>query len=388
MNKETYTQTTSWLPYRFDTEQAAVECGWLLGQVCARVSQVCRSILPPVVAAELRADIRVRGIAALAALAGNSLGERALRQLLAGQLEVPPSREYLRQELVNLLAAESALSAQRAGATPSLTTSSLLALHATLLRDLNIPGSAPVGALRRAEQEFNGYRGVAPADIAPLLERLSAWLEELRASLHVSFGRGSDILRAILAHRYLTWIRPFPAANARVARLVEQDILRRSGVPATVALLLPIHYDLTRSAYAAQLRGQPGAQDDESVFAFLRYALQGLYDGLEELVNGMDESQLTIHWARHIDTILGEDERTTSDRKWYLIQAISEQDSAIKREDIAQLSPSLAAAYALVSERTLRRDIRDLLHAGLLEETQAGLRARKEQLYAFLDDVQ
>ena len=388
MNKETYTQTTSWLPYRFDAEQAAVECGWLLGQVCARVSQVCRSILPPVVAAELRADIRVRGIAALAALAGNSLGEGALRQLLAGQLKVPPSREYLRQELVNLLAAESALAAQRAGATPSLTTSSLLALHATLLRDLNIPGSAPVGALRRDEQEFNGYRGVAPADIAPLLERLSAWLEELRASLPASFGRGSDILRAILAHRYLTWIRPFPAANARVARLVEQDILRRSGVPATVALLLPIHYDLTRSAYAAQLRGQSGAQDDESIFAFLRYALQGLYDGLEELVNRMDESQLTIHWARHIDMILGEDERTLSDRKWYLIQAISEQDSAIKRDEIAQLSPSLAAAYALVSERTLRRDIRDLLHAGLLEETQAGLRARKEQLYAFLDDVQ
>ncbi len=388
MYKETYTQTTSWLPYKFDAEQAAVECGWLLGQVCARVSQVCRSILPPVVATELRADIRVRGIAALAALAGNSLGERALRQLLAGQLKVPPSREYLRQELVNLLAAESALAAQRAGATPSLTTSSLLALHATLLRDLNIPGSTPVGALRRVEQEFNGYRGVAPADIAPLLERLSAWLEELRAPLHASFGRGGDILRAILAHRYLTWIRPFPAANARVARLVEQDILRRSGVPATVALLLPIHYDLTRSAYAAQLQGQPGAQDDESVFAFLRYALQGLYDGLEELVNRMDESQLTIHWARHIDTILGEVERTLSDRKWYLIQAISEQDSAIKREDIAQLSPSLAAAYALVSERTLRRDIRDLLHAGLLEETQAGLRARKEQLYAFLDDVQ
>ncbi len=388
MNKETYTQTTSWLPYRFDAEQAAVECGWLLGQVCARVSQVCRSILPPVVAASLRADIRVRGIAALAALAGNSLGEGALRQLLAGQLKVPPSREYLRQELVNLLAAESALAAQRAGATPSLTTSSLLALHATLLRDLNIPGSAPVGALRRDEQEFNGYRGVAPADIAPLLERLSAWLEELRAPLHASFGRGGDILRAILAHRYLTWIRPFPAANARVARLVEQDILRRSGVPATVALLLPIHYDLTRSAYAAQLRGQSGAQDDESIFAFLRYALQGLYDGLEELVNRMDESQLTIHWARHIDMILGEDERTLSDRKWYLIQAISEQDSAIKRDEIAQLSPSLAAAYALVSERTLRRDIRDLLHAGLLEETQAGLRARKEQLYAFLDDVQ
>ena len=53
-----------------------------------------------------------------------------------------------------------------------------------------------------------------------------------------------------------------------------------------------------------------------------------------------------------------------------------------------QLSPFLAAAYAKVSERTLRRDIRDLLRAGLLEETQAGLRARKEQLYAFLSDVE
>ena len=388
MNIRTEIQTHPWLSSQFDTDQVAVACGWLLGQVCARVEQVCRSILPPVVADDLRADMRVRGIAALAALAGNTLGEGALRQLLAGQLEVPPSREYLRQELVNLLAAEEVLATQRGGATASLTTSALLALHAALLRDLNIHGSPPAGALRREEQVFNGYRGVAPADIAPLLEQMSAWLEELRAPLRASFGRGGDILRAFLAHRYLTWIRPFPAANARVARLVEQDILRRSGVPATVALLLPIHYALTRSAYAAQMHGQPSPQGAESVFAFLRYALQGLHDGLAELVNRMDESQLSIHWVRHVETILGDNDRTSIGRKRQLIQVISEKDGAIKRDDIVQLSPFLAAAYAKVSERTLRRDIRDLLRAGLLEETQAGLRARKEQLYAFLSDVE
>ena len=95
-----------------DERRVATECGWLLGRVCARLEQVCRTILPPTMADELREEVRIRGIAALATLAGNTLGETALRQLLSGALEVPPSREYLRQELLNQIAAVDALASR------------------------------------------------------------------------------------------------------------------------------------------------------------------------------------------------------------------------------------------------------------------------------------
>ena len=372
-----------------DERRVATECGWLLGRVCARIEQVCRTILPPTMAEELREEVRIRGIAALATLAGNTLGETALRQLLSGALEVPPSREYLRQGLLNQIAAVAALASAthlRAAESP-LTTSALLALHAALLRDLQplgMPGMALAGALRREERVFQGIPGASPVEIAPQLEELAAWLAERHDPLRDAFDDfGSGLLRAILAHRCLLWIRPFALANGRVARLVEQQLLRRTGLPAIVTLLLPIHYQLTHSAYTAQLSTPP---TEESLFAFVGYTLQGLLDGLNELLDRMAESHLSVHWLRHISLTIGESERITAERKSSIMSAISIQDSPIKRDKIPQLSPKLAATYAQLTERTLRRDLQDLLRLGLLEEGAVGLRARKELLYAFLPE--
>ena len=373
----------------FDERQVATECGWLLGRVCARLEQVCRTILPPTFADELRGEVRIRGIAALATLAGNTLGETALRQLLSGELAVPPSREYLRQELINQIAAVDALAGRaRLSATDAhspLTTSTLLALHTALLRDLQplgMHGMAPPGALRREERLFQGIPGAPPAEIAPQLEGLAAWLAERHDPLRDAFDDfGSGLLRALLAHRCLLWIRPFALANGRVARLVEQQLLRRTRLPAIVTLLLPIHYQLTHSAYTAQLAAQP---TEESLFAFIGYALEGLLDGLDELLDRMAESHLSVHWLRHVSLTIGDSERTTTERKSLIMASISTQDSPIKRDKIPQLSPRLAAVYSQLTDRTLRRDLQDLLRLGLLEESAVGLRARKEQLYAFL----
>lgn len=377
-----------------DERRVAAECGWLLGRVGARLEQVCRTILPPAVAEELREDVRIRGIASLATLAGNTLGETALRQLLSGsgQLEVPPSREYLLQELNNQIAALGALggaslSHSREASSP-LATSTLLALHTTLLRDLNLHGMPPAGALRREEQVFQGLSGASPAEIAPQLERLAAWLEvraDPESSWHNAFADlGCAMLRALLAHRCLLWLRPFALANGRIARLVEQTILRRTGLPNIVTLLLPIHYQLTHSAYIAQLAAPP---TEESLFAFLNYALQGWLDGLDELLDRMDESHLSVHWLRHVALTIGDNERKTIERKSQIMAAISALESPIKRDKIPLLCPQLSSAYATLTERTLRRDLQGLLHLGLLEESAVGLRARKEQLYAFLPEL-
>ena len=243
---------------------------------------------------------------------------------------------------------------------------------------------APAGALRREERVFQGIPGTSPAEIAPQLEGLAAWLAERHDPLRDAFDDfGSGLLRALMAHRCLMWIRPFALANGRVARLVEQHLLRRAALPAIVTLLLPIHYQLTHSAYTAQLSAPP---TEESLFAFIGYALQGLLDGLDELLDRMAESHLSVHWLRHVYLTIGERERTTAERKASIMAAISTKESPVKRDKIPQLSPQLAATYAQLTERTLRRDLQDLLRLGLLEESAVGLRARKELLYAFLPE--
>ena len=265
--------------FALDERLLAQECGWLLGQVSARVEQARRAILPPAVAAEIREAERLRGLSALAALADNTLGEDALRRLLAGELTVPPSREYLRQELVNLLRAERAIASDVPSASDALATGALLELHATLLRDLRVSGEEQPGAFRQQERAFHGWRAAPAAEIPRMLAALFAWLGELRASLRDSFADDAAFVCALLAHRHLLWIRPFSSGNGAVARLSEQSLLRQAGVPAAIASLLPQHYQLTRRAYQAQIIRPPVSQDADGALAFLRYALQGWLDG-------------------------------------------------------------------------------------------------------------
>ena len=346
-------------------------CGWLLGRTCARIEQLCRSVLPPAVAAELREDVHIRGTVALTTLGGNTLGETLLREILTEQREVPPSRQYLRQELFNQVAALEAVGGAAREGGAQLLLSALLALHDTLLRDIPVPGAATdAGALNSAEQTH--------------LAQLARLLSELQAPLSESFsGLGSGLARAILAHRQLLWLRPFVVGNGRVARLVEQAILRQSGLPATASLLLPIHYQLTHSAYQSLSSDPP---DEDSLLSFLRYALLGLHDGVEELLDRLDESHLDIHWLRHVQTIIGDKDQKSYERKYEIMSVISMKDFAIKRDHIPKLSPELAAIYASLTDRTLRRDVQDLLRLGLLVESSAGLRAYKEQLYTFLPE--
>ena len=51
---------------------------------------------------------------------------------------------------------------------------------------------------------------------------------------------------------------------------------------------------------------------------------------------------------------------------------------------LSEVSPRVAAAYALKTSKTLSRDVNALLQMGLLVEEQGGFQARKDLILAFL----
>ena len=72
-----------------------------------------------------------------------------------------------------------------------------------------------------------------------------------------------------------------------------------------------------------------------------------------------------------------------------------ETGKAIPLSGIRQLSPRLAVAYHQKTDKTIRRDINELIAMDLLEETRGGLRPKIEKMLAFMspalaaeDDVQ
>ena len=74
------------------------------------------------------------------------------------------------------------------------------------------------------------------------------------------------------------------------------------------------------------------------------------------------------------------------DRQRELVLAMP-TDRALKRDELAGLTPQLAQLYAPAGPRTLSRDLNRLEQAGLIERDKREIRAAIHQLAAFLPPI-
>ena len=224
-----YERTHPWISFRLDLRRAGPRLWTLLGQAVARCAQIAGAALPPGNAQSMQTLYLIKGAQATTAIEGNTLNEDQIRDRIEGRRRLPPSQEYLGQEVDNVLAACKAIEEAIArGRRVPLTPAWISDCNRQVLHDLGahldegvVPGEIPTGAVG-----VGRYRGAPRADCAFLLDRLCQWLEE-EPELTV-FGRAEDnrgataILQAVMAHLYIAWIHPFGDGTGRTARhLVE-----------------------------------------------------------------------------------------------------------------------------------------------------------------------
>jgi Fic family protein len=174
-----------------------------------------------------------------------------------------------------------------------------------------------------------------------------------------------------MAHLYFVWIHPFGDGNGRTARLIEFQILLSVGVPAVAAHLLSNHYNLTRSEYYRNLEHTSKNGGDPS--DFILYALQGFVDGLREEIEFIQGQQIAVHWINHIyNTFRGKHSSTDERRKDLMLQLADIDQVDFTLNEIWDGTPKIARMYASFSERTLTRDLDELVEMELL--TKAGSR--------------
>lgn len=131
-------------------------------------------------------------------------------------------------------------------------------------------------------------------DCEYLLERLCRWINNLTSPQN---SVAIAVVRAVLAHLYLAWIHPFGDGNGRTARLVEFQIFLGVGMPTVACHLLSNHYNQTRSEYYRQLSLASKTADP---FCFIRYAVAGLVDQLDEQIKRIREYQHAVVWKDHV----------------------------------------------------------------------------------------
>jgi Fic family protein len=376
-----YERTHPWINFRCDMTRFGHQIWMLLGEARSKCEHIAGIPLEPTVVAELHQVYMIKGVLASSAIEGNTLSEEQARQYLEGELELPPSQQYLGQEVQNVLDATNLIGQLILNSEATdLTVEDVKEYNRIVLSDLELGEGVEPGEIRDYPVTVSRYVGAPPEDCEHLLERTCEWLNSPElcpaSEDRVIYG----LLRAILAHLYLAWIHPFGDGNGRTARLIEFQTLVAAGLPSPAAHLLSNHYNLTRHEYYRQLDYSSRSGGD--INPFIEYALRGFVDGLKDQLKWIRAQQLTIYWRDYIHKVFKDQESDVDRRRRHLALDLPVEPTPLAK--IREVSVRVARDYANKSNKTLRRDLGILEDMDLVEIADGAARANMNLILAFL----
>ena len=378
----TYEQTHPWLSFELDLRGLDYTTWVELGKATEGIAYMGKVPLTPEAAERLHRLYLAKGILATTAIEGNTLTEDEVLQHLNGELHLPPSREYLAQELDNIVEACNLIGNRviEIGTYP-LTPEIIREYNRLVLRELPLEEGIIPGAVRDYSVVVGRYRGAPAEDCEYLLERFCDWLNS------IEYPDGMEdvysILVAIAAHLYFVWIHPFGDGNGRTARLIEFRYLLKAGFPTPAAHLLSNFYNLTRAEYYRQLdtASRKGTMDD-----FINYAVRGLVDQLNEQMQVIRELHFDTVWRDFVYSRFRQHSapRARQRRLVLDLSKVKENNGWVDVASISHLTPRLAEEYARKTRKTLSRDLNFLEEEQLILRINGRVKANTDIILAFL----
>ena len=150
------------------------------------------------------------------------MSEDEARKVVEAASELPPSKEYLAQEIRNVIAAYNAIKNELLQ-NPSMKVSPerLDRYNAMILEGLQVEDHVVSGQTRRTGVVVGSvYKAPDHEDCKYLLGRLCEWLNgpDFQApAAKAEYKASLAILKAMVAHVYLAWIHPYGDGNGRTA---------------------------------------------------------------------------------------------------------------------------------------------------------------------------
>ena len=372
VSKRKFEDTHPWINFQFDARHLDFRIWLLLGEAQSKCEHIKGAPLLPNTIRRLYNVYLAKGALATTAIEGNTLTESEVEKRIQGNLVLPPSKEYLGQEIDNVVNAINRVGGEllQSENSDKLSVEKIKEYNRLILQGLPLAEEVIPGELRQYQVGIARYRGAPPEDLEYLMERYVAWLNDqfvFPEEQTMIYG----ILKAIMAHLYFVWIHPFGDGNGRTARLIEFQILLSVGAPAVAAHLLSNHYNQTRSEYYRNLEKTSKGGDYKD---FIFYALQGFVDGLRSEIEYIQNQQVLVHWINHIhNTFRGKHSKADERKKELMLELTKSNPKEIVIQEIRHITPRIAEIYAPLSERTISRDISDLKEMELLLERDGKL---------------
>jgi Fic family protein len=382
----TFEKTHPWIRFRLNLGEVGPEFWLNLGEASSKCEHLSHVPMRRSTAEKLHRLYLAKGAAATTAIEGNTLSEAEVLRAVEGCLDVPPSKDYLKREVENIIAACNIMFLQlRDGKLPALTPELICDYNRKVLAALPHKDDVVPGELRKHSVLVgNVYRG-APAEDCPLiLERTCAWLNGEDFAAKPGMELVFAIIKAVVAHVYLAWIHPFADGNGRTARLVEFHILLAAGMPSPAAHLFSNHYNETRTEYYRQL--ELASKSGGDLRPFLGYAVRGLLEGLRKQLEFVWEQQWDITWRNHVHELFQNKSGASDARQRHLALDLGARSDWVAVSAIGELTPRLAKAYAQKTPKTVQRDLNVLAEMGLIARDGRRARARREVIFAFLPE--
>jgi Fic family protein len=379
-----YQETHPWISFRVDLRPAPAELWMFLGEARSKIEHIAGALLNPEVAREMHIVYLTKGALATTAIEGNTLSEEEIRQRIEGDLDLPPSREYLGREIDNIIVAFNEIKNELVkGVAPAMSRTTIENYNELILQGLELGDGVEAGRIPTHQVVVGGYAGAPREDCELLLDRLSGWLNGPDfAPRGPQWTLPMAIVKAILAHLYIAWIHPFGDGNGRTARLMEHRILLEAGVPTPATHLLSNHYNQTRNEYYRQLRLASKSGGD--VLPFVLYALQGFVDGLRDQLRMIRQQQFADRWEQYVYQQFGRTNSPAQLRQRELVLEMSKVDEPLPRASLRTLSTSLVEMYHGKTDKTLTRDINAVVKMGLVRRQGRNCSPNKHVIEAFL----
>ena len=182
-------------------------------------------------------------------------------------------------------------------------------------------------------------------------------------------------VRAIVSHFYVVSIHPFGDGNGRAARAVESFLLYQGGINARGFYSLANHYYRHRDRYIGLLDSVRFSADRD-LTPFVRFALEGLLVGLEEVHEQIIAEVRVITFrdlAREVLDGKAKLGTKAGSRMLNLLYGLAREP--VRMTDLRRGSHPLYRLYKGLSAKTLRRDLDFLLEQGLVTVDEDNLRA-------------
>ena len=372
---------TPWITFEVDLTKMSPTFWMTLGEARSKCDHLANVPMPPAYARELHNINLTKGAHATTAIEGNTLSEEEVAAILRRH-STSTGTDYQVREVENVVTAyNGVLELLGTGTTPQLTPALVQQFNRQVLDGLDVPEEVRAGEVRHHSVTVGPYRGPDWERCEELIQQMCDWLNGPTFSQDGAMRIPVAIIKASLAHLYLTWIHPFGDGNGRTARLCEYLVLVTSGVPTSAAHLISNHCNKTRNEYYKQL--QYASDSGGDVTRFLSYCSSGFVEGLGEQLQWIYNRQFRLTWHEYVGTRVSGRDPDLRERRALIAEVLLFREPMAKK-DIPRLTPELAEIYATSGPKTLIRDLNELVSIGLLRLVNGGYQADSQALMSLL----